>query len=110
MTDRGARVSVRRLATGVPGLDDVLGGGLPELSFNLVAGGAGAGKTTMVLQFLFTNATAEAPALFFTVLGEPTLKLLRHQQQFPFFDAEAVGRHVQFVHLGPDVATGDLEA
>ena len=31
-------VTINRLATGVPGLDDVLGGGLPEFSFNLIAG------------------------------------------------------------------------
>jgi hypothetical protein len=34
------------LATGVPGLDEVLGGGLPEFSFNLIAGPPGCGKTT----------------------------------------------------------------
>jgi predicted ATP-dependent serine protease len=31
------------LSSGVPGLDTVLGGGLPEYSFNLIAGGPGAG-------------------------------------------------------------------
>lgn len=37
------------LSTGVPGLNDVLGGGLPALSFNLVAGGPGSGKTTLAM-------------------------------------------------------------
>ena len=32
------KVTINRLATGVPGLDEVLGGGLPEFSFNLIAG------------------------------------------------------------------------
>ena len=32
------KVLIRRRPTGVPGLDDVLGGGLPEFSFNLIAG------------------------------------------------------------------------
>ena len=27
------KLSIRRLATGVPGLDNLLGGGLPEFSF-----------------------------------------------------------------------------
>jgi circadian clock protein KaiC len=35
------------LPTGVPGLDDVLGGGLPKYSFNVIAGEPGSGKTTM---------------------------------------------------------------
>ena len=32
------KVTINRLVTGVPGLDEVLGGGLPEFSFNLIAG------------------------------------------------------------------------
>jgi circadian clock protein KaiC len=43
MTTRRDRVPLRTLATGVPGLDDVLGGGLPELSFNLIVGGRSGG-------------------------------------------------------------------
>src|SRR5690606_31821982 len=36
-----SKVIINRLATGVPGLDEVLGGGLPEYSFNLIAGPPG---------------------------------------------------------------------
>ncbi|MGZ8399423.1 MAG: RAD55 family ATPase, partial [Gemmatimonadales bacterium] len=39
------KVPLDALATGVPGLDEVLGGGLPKLSFNLIAGDPGSGKT-----------------------------------------------------------------
>ena len=47
------KVSIRRLATGVPGLDSLLGGGLPEFSFNLIAGTPGSGKTTLAHQIMF---------------------------------------------------------
>jgi len=97
------------LKTGVPGLDEVLGGGLPEYAFSMIAGGPGAGKTTLVQQFIFANATPERPALYITVLGEPTLKLLRHQQQFSFFDIERIGKDIHFVNLGEAVITGDLD-
>ena len=50
------KVLIRRLPTGVPGLDEVLGGGLPEFSFNLIAGAPGAGKTTLVHQIMFALA------------------------------------------------------
>ena len=70
----------------MPGLDEVLGGGLPEFSFNLIAGPPGCGKTTLAHQIMFALATPERPALYFTVLGEPPLKMLRYQQQFDFFD------------------------
>lgn len=98
------------IATGVPGLDAVLGGGLCEYSFNLVAGSPGSGKTTLVQQILFNNATTERPALFFTVLGEPTVKMMRYQQQFTFFDAAAVPGAVRFINLSAEAANGDLDA
>ena len=99
---------IHRLATGVPGLDEVLGGGLPELSFNVIAGTPGCGKTTLAHQMMFALATPERPALYFTVLGEPPLKMLRYQQQFGFFDAAAVNRSVYFINLADDALAGDL--
>jgi circadian clock protein KaiC len=102
-------VLINRLRTGVPGLDAVLGGGLPEFSFNLIAGPPGSGKTTLAHQLMFALATPERPALYFTVLGEPPLKMLRYQQQFGFFDAEAVGKSIRFIGLSDDAASGDLD-
>lgn len=101
---------IRRIATGVPGLDAVLGGGIPELSFNLLAGGPGAGKTTLAQQILFANATPERPGLYFTVLGEPTLKMIRYQRQFRFFEPERVGDSVHLLNLSAEAAAGDLDA
>ena len=100
---------INRLATRVPGLDEVLGGGLPEFSFNLLAGQPGCGKTTLAHQIMFALATPERPAIYFTVLGEPPLKMLRYQQQFDFFEAEAINHSVRFVCLSEDVMTGDLD-
>jgi circadian clock protein KaiC len=102
------RVQIRRLTTGIPGLDKVLGGGLPEFSFNLVAGGPGVGKTTLAQQFMFANATDERPAIYFTIFGEPPIKMLRYQQQFEFFDATKINRAIRFVHLGKELMEGGL--
>ena len=57
------KVIIRKLPTGVPGLDEILGGGLPEFSFNIIAGVPGSGKTTLAHQIMFANATVERPAL-----------------------------------------------
>ena len=92
-------VTINRLATGVPGLDDVLGGGLPEFSFNLIAGPPGSGKTTLAHQMMFALATPQRPALYFTVLGEPPLKMLRYQQQFAFFDSAQINHSLRFINL-----------
>ena len=93
------KVKINKLPTGVPGLDDILGGGLPEYSFNILAGSPGCGKTTLAHQFVFANATPEHPAIYFTVLGEPALKMLRYQQQYSFFDLSKLKNCVRFINL-----------
>ncbi|HUF66048.1 MAG TPA: ATPase domain-containing protein [Gemmatimonadaceae bacterium] len=100
----GKRPVIQSIRSDVPGLDAVLGGGLPEYSFNLIAGGPGSGKTTLAHQIMFANATVERPALYFTVLGEPTLKMLRYQSQFGFFDPELAGSAIEFINLSAEVA------
>lgn len=100
---------IRRLSTHVPGLDAVLGGGIPEFSFNLIAGQPGCGKTTLSNQIMFALATPERPALYFTVLGEPALKMLRYQQQFDFFDDEAINHRVRYISLSEVAMTGDFD-
>lgn len=92
------RAPLKSLQTGVPGLDLILGGGLPEYSFNLIAGTPGSGKTTLAQQVVFANASPDCAALYFTVLGEPPLKILRYQQQFSFF-SEAKLAHIRFINL-----------
>src|SRR6476659_8272461 len=104
------RVIIRRLPTAVPGLDEILGGGLPEYSFNILAGAPGCGKTTLAHQIAFANATPERPALYFTVLGEPALKMLRYQQQFKFFDPAKLNTAVRFLNLSQVVLEKDLDA
>jgi predicted ATP-dependent serine protease len=56
------KVQIKTVPTGVPDLDIVLGGGLPEYSFNVIAGAPGSGKTTLVHQIVFENASSERPA------------------------------------------------
>ena len=114
---RQDRVKIRQLPTGVPGLDEILGGkgggGLPEYSFNIIAGAPGGGKTTLAHQLMFANASPATPALYFTVLGEPAIKMLRYQQQFAFFDQSKMDgpeAAIRFVNLSQLVLERDLGA
>jgi len=43
------------------------------------------------------------------VLGEPPLKMLRYQQQFPFFDISKVNQSIKFVNLAADLLEGDFD-
>lgn len=103
------KATINRLNTGIEGFDEVLGGGLPEFSFNLIAGAPGCGKTTLAHQMMFALATPKRPALYFTVLGEPPLKMLRYQQQFDFFDNEKVNTSIYFINLSEELSNGELD-
>ena len=63
------------LKTGVPGLDDVLGGGLERGRLYLVEGNPGSGKTTIAMQYLMEGVRVGERVLYVTdtsavVLGE----------------------------------------
>jgi circadian clock protein KaiC len=103
------KVRIRQLLTGVRGLDEIIGGGLPEFSFNLIVGAPGCGKTTLAHQIIFANATPQRPALYFTILGEPALKMLRYQQQYSFFDPAKVNEAIRFINLSHLVTEDDLD-
>src|SRR5450755_1727507 len=103
------KVKINKVPSGVSGLDEILGGGLPEFSFNIVAGAPGCGKTTLAHQFVFANATPERPALYFTVLGEPALKMLRYQQQYTFFDVSGLNTAIRFINLSQVLVDRGLE-
>jgi circadian clock protein KaiC len=61
-----------RIATGVPGLDDVLSGGLPARRPHLVYGSPGSGETTLCLQFLLEDIRRRERALFVTLSETPS--------------------------------------
>ena len=63
------------VATGIAGLDDVLGGGLTADRVYLVEGNPGSGKTTLALQYLFEGRRQGEPGLYVT-LSETKAELL----------------------------------
>jgi circadian clock protein KaiC len=64
-----------RCPTGIQGLDDILGNGLPEHRFYLIQGDPGVGKTTLGLQFLLEGARRGEKGLYIT-LSETREELL----------------------------------
>jgi circadian clock protein KaiC len=57
---------IPKVATQIPGLDEVLEGGLPKGRTTLVSGGPGSGKTVLGLEFLCRGALAGEPGVFVT--------------------------------------------
>jgi len=56
--------ALEKAATRIPGLDDILEGGLPRGRTTIVHGGAGSGKTLLSLEFLYRGALAGEPGIF----------------------------------------------
>ena len=97
---RMAPIPFPRMNSGIPGLDDMIEGGFPFPSVILVAGSAGAGKTTFAQRFLFAGADKGEQCLFFSTLSEPTQWMLRYSSQFDFVKPEYYGKSVIYEDLG----------
>jgi circadian clock protein KaiC len=91
---------VTPLATGIPGLDMVVGGGLEPGSVVVLAGPPGTGKTILAQQICFATATPQHKAFYYTTLSEPHSKLVKHLEPFAFFEPDALGARVEHIHLG----------
>jgi circadian clock protein KaiC len=100
---------VKRISTRLPDLDLVLGGGLVPGSVIVVAGEPGTGKTILAQQICFLAATAEVGAVYYTTLSESHAKLVEHLGQFTFFDRQALGTRVEYIHLGDLLSQSDTE-
>lgn len=96
-------------SSGIPGLDLILGGGLPRGAMVLVVGPPGGGKTTLAIQTGFATARAGRRVLILTALSEPTVKLVTHMRTLSFFESSLVGDTVQIFNLGQFLKEG-LEA
>src|SRR4051794_39110336 len=90
----------RRLSTGIPNLDAILEGGIPEGTVTVLAGPPGSGKTILAQQIGFHNAGPSCRVLFFNTLTESTAKTLRYLRPFEFFDPEKLDAHLRFIDLG----------
>lgn len=93
----------KRLHTGIKGLDQVLGGGYPENSLNVIMGDPGAGKSILAEQIAFTNATKERPAIYLTTFSEPIEKFIQNSQAYTFFSPARVGVEVLYEDLGQPI-------
>jgi circadian clock protein KaiC len=107
---RETAVPLERITTGISELDEVLTGGLPANSMNVLMGLPGTGKTILAEQIAFANAMSERPALFLSTLAEPLEKFVAHGQTFAFFDASKVGREVFYEDLGLAIRERGLSA
>jgi circadian clock protein KaiC len=101
----GSAPSLPRLTTGNRELDEIVGGGLPANSINIVMGQPGTGKTILVEHLMFANAEREGrPTIFLSTVSEPVAKVIRYLQQFEFFDESLLGTAVVYDSIGEELS------
>ncbi|RMF90207.1 MAG: hypothetical protein D6733_04495 [Methanobacteriota archaeon] len=92
---------MKRVSTGIKGLDEILGGGFPFPSVILVAGEPGAGKTTFVLQSLFHGARQGEKCIYITGISEPVDQIQAMMSNYSFYDPELVKQGtIKFLDIG----------
>jgi circadian clock protein KaiC len=115
MSDASEAVPLDRLATGIPGLDEITLGGLPVGRNTLVAGVAGAGKTVFAMQFLAEGVRAFGQAGVFVTLGEAPEDVRRNAMSLgfdiPAWERDGSWRFVDAspVGGGEDVVAGGFD-
>ncbi|AEC51715.1 hypothetical protein PNA2_0799 [Pyrococcus sp. NA2] len=71
----------RRVKTGIPGLDEILHGGIPERNVVLLSGGPGTGKTIFSQQFLWNGLKMGEPGIY-VALEEHPVQIRQNMAQF----------------------------
>jgi circadian clock protein KaiC len=94
---------MKRLSTGVKGLDEILSGGVPENAICVVMGSPGTGKSILAEQIAFANASKERPALYLTTFSEPLEKFIANSQAYAFFESAKVGVELIYEDLGQEL-------
>lgn len=106
MSEGDTAATLARVTTGNHQLEEILGGGFPANSLNILMGEPGSGKTILAEHLMFANAEdGGRPILFLTTLSEPLGKVVRYLQQFDFYDeSKLASGSIVYDSLGEELA------
>ena len=102
--DKPVAQALLKTPTGIKGLDEITGGGLPQGRPTLICGGTGCGKTLLAMEFLVRGATQfDEPGVFMS-FEEKSDELSKNFASLGFDLNELVDRNqlvIDYVHLEP---------
>lgn len=101
---------VERITSGNAEVNEILCGGFPKNSINMIMGHPGTGKTIFAEQLMFDNAGGDRPTLYISTLSEPVGKMIRYLQSFCFYDESKIGEQVIYDDIGPLVTKVGISA
>lgn len=99
-----------RVSSGNPQADEILGGGFPRNSINIIMGLPGTGKSLFAEQLVFANSGDDRPIVYLTTLSEPLAKVITYLQRFAFYDEAKMGSQIIYDDVGPQLAEHGINA
>jgi len=114
--DKSAETPIEKVPSGIAGLDEITGGGLPKGRPTLVCGGAGCGKTLFSVEFLVHGAIDFKDPGVFVSFEETAEELTKNVATLGFELGKLVKRrklHIDYIHLDAgkleEIGAFDLE-
>lgn len=97
---------IERMPTGIPGLDEMIEGGLPVPSLTLIAGDVGSGKTTLCTQFLCKGAGIGELGIYFMTFGGPPEWAFKFISTYDFMENKYFDNEIKFLELKAEGSRG----
>ena len=102
---------MKQVSSGIPGLDEILEGGFTRPSTFMIAGTAGAGKTTFVMQSLFNAARNDEVCMYVTALSEPVAMVNNFMSKFSFYNVSLLAQgKVRYVPVSVEIINEGVDA
>jgi len=109
MSPTSSASTLERFATGIPGLDTVLGGGFFQAGVYIVQGLPGSGKTILANQLCYRHVAAGGSAVYMTLLAESHSRMLQHIRTLSFFDESAIPDRLSYLSAFHDLEADGLK-
>jgi circadian clock protein KaiC len=100
---------IERLRSAVPGLDQILGGGLFRTGVYIIQGLPGCGKTILANQICYGHVAEGGSAVYVTLLAESHSRMIQHLSTLSFFDVKAFPDRLAYISAFHDLESAGLK-
>ena len=101
--------TIERLRSSVPGLDQILGGGLFRTGVYIIQGLPGCGKTILANQICYGHVAEGGAAVYVTLLAESHSRMIQHLSTLSFFDVKAFPDKLAYISAFHDLESAGLK-
>ncbi len=100
---------IERLRSAVPGLDQILGGGLFRTGVYIIQGLPGCGKTILANQICYGHVAEGGSAVYVTLLAESHSRMIQHLSTLSFFDVKAFPDRLAYISAFHELESAGLK-